>query len=520
MQHAIRDVRDVIVIGAGPTGLALAVALRRYGVDTVVVDKRTDGKQELRASIVWQRALEALRDLGCADRFLAEGLPLARGEFHVGGRPVGAQEMGMEDTAFPGPLGIEQDAIEAILRGRMRLWGPDVEWGTEAVGVRLGEGGAEVDLRDVAGGGTRTVGCRWVVGAEGAHSLVRKSIGTPFEGDRRINLQSLQINARPEWSHPYRPDVTRIFLHHGVSLICSPVPGGGIRFFAFCPDPDPSRQEPPTRAEMEDLVARATGEEGVKLRPTEPHWANRARFHDRVAARFRSGPALLLGDSAHLWAPIGGRGLNTGLLGAHNLGWKLAAVHHGWCPDALLDTYEEEQRRTALRVMREMRRNILELPPDRRTLAAIGLILPRVLRSERFNRRGGELLSGFGKHHRAGALSEGRARGAGPRPGDRVPDWGVVSETGTGRLHDLLSYQRWSILVTGDATGAGTADLRRIAGRYALPVAAFRIRTDALPDGTLLLVRPDGHVGLRARATDRRALRAYLDRWSVQLGKK
>ncbi|GAA2931920.1 FAD-dependent oxidoreductase [Streptomyces thioluteus] len=517
MDHAIRDIRDVVVIGAGPTGLALAVALRRYGVDAVVVDKRADSRQEPRASVVWQRALEALRDLGCADGFMAEGLPLARGEFHVAGRCVGAQEMPMEDTAFPVPLGIEQDAIETILRGRMRLWGPDVEWGTEAVGVRVGEGGAEVDLRTPEGR-TRTVGCRWVVGAEGSHSLVRKSIGAAFEGERRVNLQCVQLNAVPEWSHPYRPEVTRIFINHGVSLICDPVPGGAIRLFAFLADPDPGRQEPPGRAEMEEVVARATGEEGVRLRPTEPHWANRARFHDRIAARFRSGPALLLGDSAHLWAPIGGRGLNTGLLGAHNLGWKLAAVHHGWCPEALLDTYDAEQRRTALRVMRHMRRNILELPPDRRTLAAIRLILPHVLRSERFTRRGGELLSDFGRNHRGSELSaegrfKGRSKGGGLRPGDRVPDWDVVSETGPGRLHELLSYQRWSALVTGD----GTADLRRITGRYALPVAAFRIRTDALPDGTLLLVRPDGHVGLRARATDRRALTAYLDRWSVQL---
>ncbi|MBH1934912.1 FAD-dependent monooxygenase [Streptomyces sp. AV19] len=517
MHHANRDVRDVVVIGAGPTGLALTIALRRYGIDTVVVDKRVSSRQEPRASVVWQRALEALRDLGCADGFMKEGLALAQGEFHVAGQRAGAQEMRMADTAFPGPLGIEQDSIEAILRERMRLLGPEVEWGTEAVAVRTDDGGAEVELRR-ADGRTRTVGCRWVVGAEGSHSLVRRAMGIPFEGERRVNLQCLQLNAEPDWSHPYRPEVTRIFINHGVTLIADPVPGA-TRLYAFCPDPDPSRQEPPTRAEMEDVVSRATGEKGVRLRPTEPYWANRARFHDRVAARFRSGPALLLGDSAHLWAPIGGRGLNTGLLGAHNLGWKLAAVHHGWCPDALLDTYNDEQRRTALRVMRHMRRNILELPPDRRTLTAIRLLLPHALRSQRFTRRGSELLSDFGKNHRGSALSvEGRSRGGGLRAGDRVPDWSVGSETGSGRLHGLLSYQRWSLLLTGD--GDGTAGLRRLTERYALPVGLFRIRTDELPDGTLLLVRPDGHIGLRARAADRRALTAYLDRWSVQLKAK
>ncbi|WP_078871210.1 FAD-dependent monooxygenase [Streptomyces caatingaensis] len=515
MQRAIRGVRDVVVVGAGPTGMALGVGLRRYGVDAVVVDRRAGGGQEPRASVVWQRALEALRDLGCADGFVREGLALSRGEFHVAGTRVGTQEMHVADTAFPGPLGIEQDAIEAILRERLRLWGPDVLWGREAVAVRLGEEGAEVDLR-TADGRTTTVACRWVVGAEGSHSLVRKSMGAEFRGERRTNLQSLQINAVPEWKHPYRADVARIFINHGVTLIADPVPGGALRLFAFCPDPDPERQEPPTTEEMEELVSRATGEEGVRLRPTEPHWANRARFHDRIAGRFRSGPALLLGDSAHLWAPIGGRGLNTGLLGAHNLAWKLAAVHHGWCPDALLDTYDAEQRHTAQCVMRHMRRNVLELPPDRRTLAAIRVLLPHVLRSRRLNRRGAELLSDFGKHHRDSELSAGRRPkgGGGPRPGDRVPDWAVVGGTGPARLHELLSYQRWSLLVTGDG---GTEDLRRLTARYALPLAVLRIRTDALPDGTLLLVRPDGHVGLRAGAKDRRALTAYLDRWAVRL---
>ncbi|GAA0495375.1 FAD-dependent oxidoreductase [Streptomyces stramineus] len=509
-----------MVIGAGPTGLTLAVALRRYGLDTVVVEKEPGTKREPRAGVIWQRALEALRDLGCADALTRHGLPLSRAEFHVRGRLAGIQEMRMPDTAFPGPLSIEQDAVEKLLHDRLRHLGPDVQWSTEALAVRTGEDGAEVDLRG-PDGRTRTIGCRWVVGCEGAHSVVRKSLGVPFEGERRHDLQCLQLNAAPGWSHPGHPDVTRIFINLGVTLITTPVPGGGVRFYAFLPDPDPGLGEPPSPREMEAVVAAATGEPSVRLTPTAPGWANRSRFHDRVAATLRRDRALLAGDSAHLWAPIGGRGLNTGLLGAHNLGWKLAAVHRGWSPATLLDTYSDEQRRTALHVMRAMRRNVLELPPDRRTLAAIALLLPPALRSARLEHRGNMLLSELARDHRGSALSAGRHTRGGPRPGDRLPDLAVTSETGPGRLHDLLSYQRWSLVLVGGPDGPGTAALRKLTDRYALPIGLFHVTPHprgrrALPDGTLLLTRPDGHIGLRARATDHRALKAYLDRWSVR----
>ncbi|WP_035839382.1 FAD-dependent monooxygenase [Kitasatospora azatica] len=433
----------------------------------------------------------------------------------------------MPDTAFPGPLSIEQDTIESLLREQLRRHGPDVQWSTEAVAVRVGAQEAEVDLRG-PDGQTRTVGCRWVVGCEGSRSLVRRSLGIPFEGEQRTNLQCLQLNAEPDWSHPYHPPVTRIFINHGVTLITDPVPGGAVRFYAFRPDPEPQLEEPPSPQEMETLVAAATGVPAVRLVPTEPRRANRARFHDRIAGRLRHDRALLAGDSAHLWAPIGGRGLNTGLLGAHNLGWKLAAVHRGWATDALLDTYDTEQRAAALEVMRAMRRNILELPPNRPTLAAIRLLLPHLLRSSRLARQGATLLSDFGRNHRRSALSSGkRGERGGLRAGDRLPDLAVTTDTGPGRLHDLLSYQRWSLLlVEADAEQpdhSAAATLRRLTDRYVMPVGHFRIHPDphrhhTLPTGTLLLVRPDGHLGLRAGAGDRRLLKAYLDRWFVQRG--
>ncbi|MBZ4320008.1 FAD-dependent oxidoreductase [Streptomyces huiliensis] len=510
------EVRDVVVVGAGPTGLALAIALRRYGLDVLVVEKEPGTKKEPRASIIWQRALEAMRDLGCADDLAGAGLVVRRGAFRVRGRLCGEYDMAMPGTAFPCPLSIEQDATERLLRRRLRALGDDVGWATEAVAVRVGADGAEVDLRGPDGRG-RTVACRWLVGCEGAHSIVRKTLGIPFDGERRADLQAVQMNAKPDWRFPQDPHLTQIFLHRGVSLIVSPLPGGGHRFFAFRDDPEPRLEEPPSTDEMRELVVRATGDPDVRLVPTTPPWTNRARFHDRLAASLRHGAALLAGDSAHLWAPVGGHGLNAGLCAAHNLGWKLAAVHQGRCRETLLDTYSAEQRRTAAGVMRDMRHNLTELPPGPLTLAALSLAAPVVIGSRRAERRTRLMMSDFARHHRPSALTTDTGRRGPLRAGDRLPDLPVRERDGTRRrLHDLLSYRRWTLLVF-EGRGGG-AEFRGLVERYGAGLRTFRVRAEgdaagAALAGTLLLVRPDGYVGLRAPSGDRDALAGYLERW-------
>ncbi|GHF26669.1 hypothetical protein GCM10010218_04460 [Streptomyces mashuensis] len=501
---------DVVVVGAGPTGLALAIGLRQYGVGVEVLEKEARGKREARAGIVWQRALEVLADLGCADALTAAGLSLREVEVFAQGQRVGAMPMRCRDTAFPHPLSIEQDAVERLLGDRLAAVGGGVRWSTEAVGLRLGSDGAEVDVR-LPDGGTDTVRCGWVVGCEGSHSMVRKELGIPFEGARRPDLQCVQINARADWKQPYDPARSYFFLERGASLGVSPRPGGGYRFFCFRTDPDPSIRRPPGLREMRDLVAEATHEPGVRLWPTDPPWANRARFQDRVAGTLRAGRALLAGDSAHLWAPIGGHGLNTGLRGAHNLAWKLASVVQGRCPEGLLDTYTGEQRRTAHAVMREMRRNLLELPPTPASLRAVRALGPRLMATPAFARRISATLSDLAMGHAGSPLSQGGA-------GARLPDLPATVAGRRRSLHELLSYDRWTLLA---APGAPVDDerLAAVTGRYAIPVRTFRPRLDRgterrLPAAALLLVRPDRHIGLAAH--DLPALETYIRRWFVR----
>ncbi|GHF26677.1 oxygenase [Streptomyces mashuensis] len=515
----IDETRDVVIVGAGPTGLALAVALRQYGLDVALLEKEPSTKRQVRASVIWQRALEVLRDFGCSDRFLEQGLSLRRSEVYIGGRHAGRQDLAVTGTPFANPLAIEQIAIEGLLADRLRELGTEVQWNTEAVAVRTYADGAEVRVREHGTGRDRerVIGCRWVVGCEGAHSLVRKTLDVPFEGERRTGFQAVQINAMPDWKYTCAPDTTHIFVERRVCLIASPRPGGGYRFFAFRDDPDPGLADPPTVDEMRELVARASHDTGVQLVPTEPPWFNRARFHDRLARSLRVGRALLAGDSAHLWAPVGGRGLNTGLRGVHNLAWKLAAVHQGRAPDELLDTYSAEQRAIVRDVMRQMRRNVVELPPSRAMLLAMRLAVPAVLASERLSRGSSDLLSELPRHHRAGKLSTDAGGRGELRAGDRLPDTTVVADGRPCRVHELLSYERWTLLTD---PRADLAALRRAADRHSLPLEVHAVRPgpregDGLPSGTLYLVRPDGHIGLRARHTAVRTVDAYLRRWST-----
>ncbi|MGF1428233.1 FAD-dependent monooxygenase [Kitasatospora sp. LaBMicrA B282] len=498
---------EVVVVGAGPTGLALAIGLHQHGLAVRLLEKQDRGKREARAGVIWQRALEVLADLGCADRFAAHGLPVQCAELVAAGHPVAVLDLTMPGTRHPHALSIEQDDTERLLAERLAEVGGAISWSTEAVAVRLGTDHAEVDVR-TADGDRQTLRCGWVVGCEGSRSLVREAAGLTFDGAPRPRLRVKQINAEVEWSRRYDPGRSYFFLDRGLSAGCAPRPGGGYRLFGFTDEPDDAPMTPVTTAEMRDFLAHAAREPELRLLPTDPPWANRARFQDRFAGSLRAGRALLAGDSAHLWAPVGGHGLNTGLRGAHNLAWKLAAVARGRARAELLDTYADEQLRTARRVLRRTRFDVLELPATRWSLLGLRLAGGPLLRTRLVSGAIRTGLSDLDLHHRESALS---AAGG----GDRLPDLAVWTATGRRRLHDLLDYGHWTLL---QVTGATAPDPRLTAALAAhpVPLTVHRLPPSPstrrlLPPGALLLVRPDRHLALRTHRTEE--VTGYLQRW-------
>ncbi|MFD4377362.1 FAD-dependent monooxygenase [Streptomyces sp. NPDC058486] len=520
---------DVCVVGAGPVGLTLAIGLRRLGLGVRIVDRAPETKREARALVLWARAREALDALGVGAVLDAHGVELGAVTVHARGRPLGELTTGWARSAFARPLNIEQHVIEGLLAGELAGLGTRVEWNTEVTDVKVHDDRAEYTLRH-ADGRVESGAAPWIVGCEGTRSVVRDRLGIPFEGRRRTGLQVVQGNALPTWPLAEEPGRGHIFLAPRRALLVFPLPDGGYRFFCFRDDPDPSLGTAPTLDELRDLVAETARMPGLRLAPAPSRWLNRARFSDRVAARLRDGRGLLAGDAAHAWAPVGGHGMNVGVLGAHNLAWKLAAVHRGQAGEELLDTYDAEQRLLALRYIREMRFNFMELPLPPLGHRAFTATVPAALARTGFQRRLDLRLSDLRRHHRDSPLSvqaAGAGRGSGARAGDRMPDASVLTAepapgaAGPGRavrLHGLLAYRTWTLVLhAGRADAVTLGALRAACAAFPVPVRLLSVTpVDAqaaagLGDpAELRLVRPDGYVGLVAPLCRVDRLREYL----------
>jgi 2-polyprenyl-6-methoxyphenol hydroxylase-like FAD-dependent oxidoreductase len=549
---------EVLVVGAGPVGLTMAIALRRLGVHVRVVDKAPGTNREPRADVLFPRAGEVLGSIGVGERLRDSSYQMQGADIYGNGRRIGSFRVGQLSSQFPRAMTIEQHDIEKLLAEELAQWGVLVEWQTEATRMEVHEDRVDMTLR-MAGGVEEQTTAAWVVACDGSRSQIRDWLGIPFEGQRRRNMQVVQGNVVPSWHLPDHPGQGYFFLAPYRSVIAFPTPAGGYRIFCVRDDPDPQLTDPPTLDELRALVAGAAGIPDLRLELTEPVWLSRSRFSDRIATTLRRGRVLLAGDAAHAWAPIGGHGMNVGILGAHNLAWKLAAVHRGHATDALLDSYSTEQRVLARGVIRDMKFNIMEalLPalPNRLRCAALKAALP----SQRFQQRGEWVMSDFGRNHRASPLTwrHSRRPARGPRAGYRVPDVAVVGASEVAdrtsiagpsqatavredqrsavapeggppdvlsiapqaaRLHQLLSYDRWTLLLSADHVEAATLlALRNACAACPAPVQLLTVSAQH-PDATeelgrtdeYKLIRPDGYVALVAQLERVDLLSDYL----------
>jgi len=548
-----QDRCEVLVVGAGPTGLALATQLAAFGVPCRVIDKGSDRAQESRALAVQPRTLEVLRPFGVADELVRRGNPAVQLRLHAGSRVTHARlfDLGLDDTAYPFLLFISQARTEAVLVEHLAGRGVRVERRTELEDFRDTGDALACRLRG-PGGDTTTIDAGWVVGCDGAHSTVRKVSGTAFTGGRypqTFVLADLAVDG-------LEPGTVNAYVGAAGPLLFFPLaepapwrlvtlrPADRTPIGAAAADAEPTTAEPVSLAELQALTAAATTE---PLSLHDPVWATAFTVHHRHAAAYRTGRAFLAGDAAHIHSPAGAQGMNTGIQDAINLGWKLALVSRGRAPESLLDSYDAERRPVGAFVLRFTDRAFTAATsPHPLIRAARTHLAPRVIpwalrfrpgRAAAF-RTVSQLGIGYrhspavdiGDPSRAGRWLLARPR-AGPRAGDRLPDVRIVRDGVECWLHEVLTATAFHLLLCGPADSWDDIRLAELQDRFAdvlvvhnldrrpapgvngdLTGRAFRrlrVRTPAQ-----LLVRPDGHLGYRTDRPELTGVERYLAQWA------
>ncbi|GAB7524560.1 FAD-dependent monooxygenase [Paraburkholderia sp. 2C] len=481
------DTTDVVIAGGGPVGLWLSCELALAGVKVTVVERRTERIVHSRALTLHGRSLEMLELRGLAERFLALGRPLARMHYAALSTQL---DMSVFDTRYPFTLFIPQATTERLLEERALELGVDLRRGHMVESIEQHADGVFIEGQSAAG--HWCIAAQFAVGADGARSLVRRSLGIEFAGYPARNTLAaadVALLAPPEGN-------TLLTANEAGGLIMLPR-GDGVHFRIGMLDVqsrDVCPSEPLTLDELAAAMARIGGRD---FGPHDPLWLTRFTDETRVAQQYRDGRILLAGDAAHIQAPMGGQGMNVGLQDAMNLGWKLASVIHGIAPDTLLDSYQRERLPVAI-TLRDNTLAQLSLfshfdPPT----LALRRVFDTMLQNPELNRQLANEIAGFSVAY--------------PEPLDAAPDgWEHVAGISGERIKDRrVTLQDGTSIRASRLLESGRTVCLRFARDAALPAGHRAIRPfdiqrtddDFYPDLAALMIRPDGYVSHVRRAT-------------------
>ncbi len=549
---------DVLIVGAGPVGLALAVELARRGVASRLIDADDGPASTSRALGTQARTIEVLGFMGVPPGALVPSSRVRAMIVHDGRKQVARVPLltGRPDRSYDGLLVMAQSDTERVLLERLADLGREVERRTALVGLEQDDRGVTATLD--APDGAETVRARFVVGCDGFRSTVRRLAGIPFAGNAYPQGFAL-ADLRIDWDVPR--DEARAWLHpHGL-FATLPLPEPGTwRVIADVPAPTDARDEhgiagnghhPVDLAFFQRLFAERTGDRDARL--SDPTWLSTFHISRRMAERYREGRCFIAGDAAHVHSPVGGQGMNTGIQDAANLGWKLALAASGHASPGLLDSYGAERIPVARGVLDGTdlgMRLITAASPAVRRLRDFAI--PRLAALPGARGMFAEQVSELGINYRrsplsvdeAGAVRLPIAPGV-PRAGDRAPQATFLDlpERTPDSIFDLIAGGGWTLLLLADperpaesarALAPLAADARAHLGEYVRP---FVVLPPGLPDDALtrlvpaveddrgeiharyggdgaaaILIRPDGYIGFRDAAPRPAALWSYLAR--------
>jgi 2-polyprenyl-6-methoxyphenol hydroxylase-like FAD-dependent oxidoreductase len=488
---------QVLVVGAGPTGLVLACELLARGVRTRVIDKADRVTLESRALGVHARTLEVLDMMGVADRFLSRGQVVRCFRMYADGRPLVRLDLTRNGSRFGFMLDIPQDLTESILRERVTELGGTLEQLTEFRGLRQDADGVTATVTGPEGT-ERTIRADYLAAADGAHSRVRAELGLDFRG-HPYQQDWLLADVRLGWDR--RDDeVHAFFRRDGRPLICMPMRERLWRvILPYAGDRD---REAPELPEIQRLVAERAPE---PVPVSDPAWLAAFRCQRRSTDVYRRGRVMLAGDAVHIHSPAGGQGMNTGIMDAHNLAWKLTLVVSGRSADGLLDSYGQERGPVAADVL-ALTHSLVTLGtmthPARRALR--NLIVPLAGQVAPLQRRAVRRMGHIHVAYPSSPLTQ-RSRSRGHvQPGDRAPDLDVTRHDGQARLYEVLRNGRHVLVVSGDGNLPSTLSPWRDQVEV--------VTTPNGPAGSVHLLRPDGYVAARGSLARLDPVADYLAR--------
>jgi 2-polyprenyl-6-methoxyphenol hydroxylase-like FAD-dependent oxidoreductase len=505
---------QILIVGAGPSGLVLALWLAKMGVRARIIDKAAEPGTTSRALAVQARTLEFYRQIGLSQSVIDRGHRVAALNLWV--RQARAAHVRIEDmgeglSPFSFPIIFPQDEHERLLIERLSEAGVQVERNVELTGFEERADGIHATVRNAAGT-EETVAVAYLAGCDGARSKVREVLQTGFPGgtyDHFFYVADVQAAGAP------MDGELHVALDTADFLAVFPLKGAGrARLIGSVKGTAGADREHLAFDDVSDAAI-----QNLKVEVQRVNWFSTYHVHHRVAHHFRKGRAFLVGDAAHVHSPVGGQGMNTGIGDAINLAWKLAAVLNHAAAERVLDSYEPERiafaRRLVATTDRVFTGVISPTALARFVRTRLVPLLAPLAFSFRFVRRFAFMtVSQIAINYRGSALSAGRAGRV--HGGDRLP-WTPLDPSGGGEdNHAPLASLDWQLHIYG----AAAPELAAFALRRALPLHVFPWRTGfaraGLARDAVYLLRPDGYVGVAEPGGGVDALGDYLDRHSLR----
>lgn len=499
---------DVLIVGAGPTGLALACQLIRYGIDFQIIDKNETTTPHSKAIGVQARTLEIYEQIGLAEKLIAEGTLATRAQIIVGGKIRGEVffgEYGKGMSPYPFFLFVEQGIHERILNDFIESHGKSVTWRTEVESFTQNEDGVSALIKN-PDGTSQEVNAKYLVGCDGAKSLTRHSLGLEFSGgtlERLFYVADVQI----DWDFAHgafcvclaRESVTAFFPMRGAE--------NNYRIVGTFPE---GHERGEGEILYEEVERQIVADTELELDITKVNWFSVYKVHSRSVNAFSKGRCFLAGDSAHIHTPAGAQGMNTGIQDGYNLAWKLAFVLKGEASPKLLDTYNEERLPNAKRLIQTTDRFFL-LGASKSWLAAFirtrvaPYIANFVFRQSALRKRLFPLVSQIGINYRGSSL----AKNIGSfkiKAGMRMP-WFEIDGAS---VYERLCEPMFHLIVFGSVTMPPIDDLDGRLEVIKLPLSNEVAELFGSEGAFIVILRPDNYIGFISHTITIDEVKSYL----------